>query len=96
MSLPRPLFALALLPLSACASWGDAADGPFYQPGIADGCRTAEARNASFSTEVFKDEALFDAEESYRAGWRTGYAQCQPMIDPTARPEDLGEQELGF
>ena len=97
MPLARRLAPLLALPaLAACASWGDAADGPFYAPGVTDGCRTAEARNASFSTEVFRDEALFDAEESYRTGWRAGYAQCQPMVDPTNRPEDLGEQELGF
>ena len=82
--------------LSACASMMEAADGPFFQPGVADGCRTAKARNASFSTDVFKDEALFDAEPSYRAGWRAGFEQCQPIADPTNRPEDLGEQDMGF
>lgn len=101
MPLPRPfpirrLAPLCLLALPACASWGEAADGPFYQPGVTDGCRTAEARNASFSTEVYKDEQLFRTEESYRAGWRAGFAQCQPLTDPTARPEDLGQQDLGF
>ena len=84
------------LALSACASWGEAADGPFFQAGVTDGCRTAESRNASFSTEVYKDEQLFDVEESYRAGWRSGFAQCQPLADATNRPEDLGQQDLGF
>ena len=99
MPLPArlPLAVLALFPaLAACASWNDAAGGPFFQAGVGDGCRTAEARNASFSTETFRDDALFDEEESYRAGWRSGFEQCQPLADPTARPEDLGEQELGF
>lgn len=100
MPLPQPTRTapLALL-LGACAAFGDlgeAADGPFFQAGVTDGCRTAEARNASFSTDVYRDEALFRTEESYRAGWRSGAAQCQPIADPTARPEDLGEQDLGF
>lgn len=86
----------ALAALTACASWNDAAEGPFFQAGFGDGCRTAEARNASFSTDTYRDDSLFDAEESYRAGWRSGFDQCQPLADPTARPEDLGEQELGF
>ena len=91
-----PILTAFVLPLVACASWGEAADGPFFQAGVTDGCRTAESRNASFSTEVYKDEQLFGAEESYRAGWRSGYAQCQPIADPTNRPEDLGQQDLGF
>lgn len=86
----------ALLVLGACASLGEAADGPFFTAGVTDGCRTAEARNASFSTEYYRDEALFEAEESYRAGWRSGYDQCQPVRDIDPRPSDFGEQELGF
>ena len=90
---------LRYLPLGllvACASWGEAADGPFYPQGVTDGCRTAEARNASFSTDVYQDEELFADEASYRAGWRAGFAQCQPQGGQTARPSDLGEQGVGF
>ncbi len=88
------LLPLGLL-LAACVT-SEAASGPFFGAGISDGCRTAEARNASFSTETYRDETLFETESSYRAGWRSGYAQCQPGQDATARPEDLGEQELQF
>ena len=92
----HPAPALLLLALGACASWGEAADGPFYPQGVTDGCRTAEARNASFSTDVYQDEELFETEASYRAGWRAGFAQCQPQGGQTARPSDFGEQGTGF
>ncbi len=85
-----------LLLASACAGLAEGAEGPFFGAGFGDGCRTAEARNASFSVEAYRDEALFDAEESYRAGWRSGWQQCQPQARPTARPEDLGQQPLGY
>ncbi|MBB4658518.1 hypothetical protein [Parvularcula dongshanensis] len=86
----------ALLLVPACASLSDAADGPFYGSGVSDGCRTAEARNLSFSVREYRDEALFDAEPSYRAGWRAGYAQCQPAENISARPEDFGQQDTDF
>ena len=90
------LLALSPLVLAACANWGEAADGPFYPQGVTDGCRTAEARNASFSTDVYQDEKLFADEPSYRAGWRAGFAQCQPPQNLNPRPGDLGEQGVGF
>ena len=92
----RRLVLLAVFLACGCASWGDAADGPFYGAGVSDGCRTAEARNLSFSTQAFRDEELFDAEASYRAGWRAGYAQCQPPENISARPEDFGQQDTDF
>ena len=92
----RLLALLALCALPACGTLSDEADGPFYPAGVSDGCRTAKSRNASFSTDVYQDEALFKREPSYRAGWRAGYAQCQPQADTTARPSDFGEQGQGF
>ena len=94
--------ALPLLPLlgaialAACATASEEVDGPFFPQGVTDGCQTAEARSSSFSTEVVRDAQLFETESSYRAGWRTGYAQCGDRSDITNRPEDLGEQDRGF
>ena len=88
--------ALPALALAACATDDAAADGPFYPMGVTDGCRTAESRNASFSTDTYRDERLFESEASYRAGWRSGYAQCDERSSYGARPEDLGAQDTTF
>ncbi|MEM6914259.1 MAG: hypothetical protein AAF511_09805 [Pseudomonadota bacterium] len=54
-------------------------DGPYYTQGFTDGCRTAEARQTSFDTSVFRDSYLFKSEDSYAAGWRSGFAECTPQ-----------------
>ncbi|MEM6648920.1 MAG: hypothetical protein AAF603_01570 [Pseudomonadota bacterium] len=81
-----------LASFTGCASYADI-DGPFYGQGFSDGCRTAQARQASFSTDTFRDEVLFKEEASYRSGWRGGYAQCDRMDDIDNRPGDLGERD---
>lgn len=54
-------------------------EGPYYTQGYSDGCRTANARETSFDTSVFRDAFLFRTEESYAAGWRAGYGECRPQ-----------------
>lgn len=78
------------LALSACVTGEDAA-GPNYPAGFADGCRTAEAQQASFRSETFRDKVLFDSDGSYRVGWRAGYLNCDRVTDLDNRPGDLGE-----
>lgn len=85
------LLAGALLALTACAT-SEAEQGPFYTAGRTDGCRTAQARSTSFSTEVFRDEALFDQDPSYRAGWRSGYALCDSQ---DGREQGVSRPDLG-
>ncbi len=68
--------------LTACTSIGiDPAivEGPYYTQGLSDGCRTATARQAKFDTSVYRDAALYKDDESYAAGWRAGYSDCQPQ-----------------
>lgn len=84
---------LALL-LSACVTTDDSGgDGAFYPSGFADGCRTAQSLSASFASKRVRDDSLFEAEGSYRAGWRAGYNQCRGGNDFDNRPGDLGEWE---
>ncbi|MEM9421859.1 MAG: hypothetical protein AAF986_05035 [Pseudomonadota bacterium] len=78
--------------LAACAT-ESGADGPFYPAGFTDGCRSGEASQASFSDKVYRDKQLFKDEQSYRAGWRSGFAQCSRIEDLDQRPGDLGERE---
>ena len=87
------LFAAASLTIVAgCASTEIADDGAFYPSGFTDGCRTAESVQASFASESFRDQLLFDTEASYRAGFRAGLAQCR-RADLDNRPGDMGEWE---
>lgn len=92
-SLALTPFALALICLTAGCATDDSATGDFYRAGFSDGCRTGEARQSSFSDEIYRSEGLFKTEPSYRAGWRSGFAQCNRMNPPESRPSDLGEQE---
>lgn len=94
--LPVMGVAAATLALGACATSDGAVDGAFYPAGFTDGCRTAEARQSSFSTEEHRNASLFKTEASYRAGWRSGYHHCKRTQDYTARPSDLGESNPSF
>ena len=91
--LDRRFLSLAalLVGLSACAT-DTGTDGPFYPQGFSDGCRTAEARQASFDLDTYRDAVLFRTDRSYRSGWRSGYQQCDRTQDFDNRPGDLGEQ----
>lgn len=64
--------------LSACATEDSAklAEEPNYGLGYSDGCQTATERDKSFSTKTVRDEALFDSDKGYKAGWRQGYLSC--------------------
>lgn len=96
MSLARFLPAAGVIAVLAtgCVSPGtdQAMDGPMYPAGYADGCQSARERERDFSTEVVRDEHLFDNDTSYRTGWRQGYASCTPMgadVDPSAQGNEF-------
>ena len=73
----RAGLAAAALLLCACTTDAEQLAGePNYGRGYGDGCQTAAERNKSFSTKVFRDDALFDSDKGYRAGWRYGYQNC--------------------
>ncbi|MEE4211937.1 MAG: hypothetical protein V2I43_22045 [Parvularcula sp.] len=71
-------------------------EGPYYTQGFTDGCRTAEARRAAFDTRSYRDEALFETQESYRGGWRAGYAECQRETIDADKPTLEGELNTRF
>jgi hypothetical protein len=85
------LLAAALLAMSGCAT-SEAEQGPFYTAGRTDGCRTAQERSTSFSTDIFRDETLFETDPSYRAGWRSGYALCG---NADGREQGVSRPDLG-
>jgi len=72
-----PAVVLALM-LAGCAEAGPGAkNSPFYQEGFGDGCATASAQGAPGQTKLVRDQALFDREKDYHAGWISGLAQCR-------------------
>ncbi|MEQ9144310.1 MAG: hypothetical protein RLO08_08130 [Parvibaculaceae bacterium] len=72
-----PLVCAAFV-LSACAFERDPAvtQSPIYKAGFSDGCQTAHTRVSGFKDTVHRDQALYEADEKYRAGWGDGYASC--------------------
>ncbi|MBY0422513.1 MAG: hypothetical protein K2Q06_09425, partial [Parvularculaceae bacterium] len=59
------------------------ASEPNYGRGYSDGCQTASERGKSFSTKTVRDDALFDSDKGYRAGWRYGYQNCGLRVSPS-------------
>lgn len=85
--------ALTLIGLAGCASHSEVIEGPYYTEGFADGCRTAEARRAAFDNRSFRNEDLFKEQASYAAGWRRGFADCQPVGITGPQPTSTGAVE---
>lgn len=78
--------------LAACSSTQrtPATDGPYFTQGFSDGCRTAEARRAAFDNRSYRSDELFATQESYRAGWRQGFRECQPQGMQPVQPTPEG------
>lgn len=75
-------FVLALL-LMGCADTGSGANkSPFYEEGFGDGCATASAQGTPGQTKPVRDQALFDKDKDYHAGWISGLAQCRMSGPP--------------
>ncbi|GGY54817.1 hypothetical protein [Parvularcula lutaonensis] len=91
----RPFVILALTALlAACAGAPkELVEGPYYTEGFSDGCRTAEARRAAFDNRSFRNEELFRLQPSYAAGWRQGFAECQPPPIVGPQPTSPGSVE---
>lgn len=64
--------------LAGCAeAESGAGKSPFFQEGFGDGCATASAQGAPGQTKITRDQALFDGEKDYHAGWISGFGQCR-------------------
>lgn len=72
-----PVIVLVLM-LAGCAEANSGAkNSPFYQEGFGEGCATASAQGSPGQTKIVRDQALFDREKDYHAGWISGFAQCR-------------------
>lgn len=63
--------------LAGCTLWqGEPIDDTAYQSGYAPGCHTAQERQNSYTDYRDRDDARYESDRSYRAGWNAGYHSC--------------------
>lgn len=88
-NLARPLLAIAAaMTLASCALFPSAHDRairrtPNFKAGYNDGCAAANAAGASYRYGPVRDEDLFRRDDTYRAGWNTGYSTCRSTVSPS-------------
>jgi hypothetical protein len=87
MKFLRLVFLATLLPtLSACIFFEGPAyrqmeKSPNFKQGYSDGCATVSSKSANFREQTdFRDKALFQTDQAYRAGWSAGYTGCRPVL----------------
>jgi hypothetical protein len=52
---------------------------PSFKDGYADGCAAAQEQGANFRVGPPHDDALYNSDKVYRAGWANGYQTCNPL-----------------
>ena len=67
----------ALAVVSCAGAAGTAKDNPFYQEGYADGCAMASTQGRPGQMKEMRDQALYDKDADYRAGFTSGLASCR-------------------
>ena len=83
------LIALGLV-LSGCMFFESPADRkirqqPDFRLGYDDGCATATDQGANMRRgDLVRDEALYETDKAYRAGWASGHSGCMRMA-PTGQ-----------
>lgn len=80
-------FSVGVLPLlSACVFFEGPVSrqmehSPNFKAGYSDGCATASSQTANYREHnVVKDQALFQTDKAYKAGWSAGYTGCRPIL----------------
>jgi hypothetical protein len=51
---------------------------PSFRAGYSDGCAAATAQGSNYREGPYRDEALYQSDEAYRAGWSNGFGTCRP------------------
>jgi len=76
--------------LTACGTSKYDSD-PDYDSGFTDGCATGTARSPGTpASKPVRDQALWDASEAYRVGWKAGYSSCGPKAGEIPGDRDPG------
>jgi|HubBroStandDraft_2_1064218.scaffolds.fasta_scaffold1064752_1 hypothetical protein len=86
---PVALVALVASLVSGCIFFPSAKDRalrntPSFKEGYSDGCAAATTQSSNYREGPYKDQALYQSDQAYRAGWGNGYQTCRS-------PQDLGQ-----
>ena len=78
------LVALAASLASGCIFFPSAKDRalrntPSFKEGYGDGCAAASTQSSNYREGPYRDEALYQSDAAYRAGWANGYQTCRPV-----------------
>jgi len=61
---------------------------PGFQNGYSDGCASASAQGTNYRGDKVRDDAAYQSDKHYRAGWASGFANCRtPSQTDPARPD---------
>lgn len=63
-------------------------DDPQYQAGYSAGCSAGTVYEPGFPDTLERDEVRFKSNESYRAGWNSGFSACARQL-PGERDGDF-------
>lgn len=88
-SVSLTLVVLAASLVSGCIFFPSAKDRalrktPSFKEGYSDGCAAATTQSSNYREGPYKDQALYQSDQAYRAGWGNGYQTCRA-------PQNLGQ-----
>jgi hypothetical protein len=73
---------LAAIVAAGCVLFPSARDkalrhSPSFKEGYSDGCAAASAAGSNYRAGPYRDDALYQSDEAYRAGWSNGMQTCR-------------------
>jgi len=97
------VLAISLLSISiaACGLFPSAQEraeekSPSFRQGYSDGCAAASASSVNYRADLYRDQAQYNTNRVYRAGWGSGYSSCRregagpipgsPLDNPAINP----------
>jgi hypothetical protein len=78
----RACVMILCLPLLGCASSAESRS-PDFKAGYSDGCASANLQGADKrDSSLTRDDAAYQTNKAYRAGWGSGLGACRRMDEP--------------
>ncbi len=69
---------------------------PNFRLGYDDGCATATNEGANMRRgDLVRDDALYDSDKAYRAGWASGHSSCARSGVPGQSQGPLADPVIG-